>query len=88
LGFRIKGRNGIHKERISLIYHLHECSCSHEQKPRMIGSLVTPNVSFTLEFLHALTIFHYVFMCIIMFKIQHACWKASYFGVVLFIDSK
>jgi hypothetical protein len=51
-------------------------------------NFVTPNISFTLEFLHVLTKSCYFFTCKIMFRIQHVYWKNLYFGVVLFIDSK
>jgi hypothetical protein len=76
---KIKDCNGIHKECISLLCCLYECSCSHKQRLEMFGSLVTPNVSFMFEFLHALISYYYVFMCRIMFKIQHACWKSFVF---------
>ncbi len=70
---KIRGWNGIHKKCISLLCCLYEYSCSHEQRLEMFGSLVTHNISFTLEFLHALISFYYVFKCRIMFKVPHAC---------------
>jgi hypothetical protein len=48
------------------------CSYSHEQKFKIFGSLVTPNISFKLQFLHVLTNSNQVCICKIMLRIQRA----------------
>ncbi len=76
---RIRGWNDIHKKYISLLCCLYKCSCFHEWKLEMFGSLVTPNISFMLEFLHVLNRLCYVFTSKIMFRVQCACWRSFVF---------